>query len=518
MSSPPSSLALHPRTFELVREEQERRAVRNSLLFFLTHCIIHGDEKPPRPIPWESWPYLVERAQEWEDGANEIILKARQLGLSWLVAAYMLWRATYHHWSAAYISHGEDYAREQLDERCRYIWDRLPAHLKLPGKWTADVATFAGGGRIRVFPSTKAAGVGTTNQLVVFDEFAYHANASANWAAIAPTASAGGQTLVLSTADPELGPAGEYHTQWEAACSGVVMQPTDAVGSLRGDRPGVNEFAAVFIAVLARPGRDEAWLASRKARIGDATRADAFYPRSPAEAFVGRAGLVFDMFDRQRHVILNDPETWADCEYRVAGVDPGGGDPTAIVPLGAYRHNGEWRIHQPLEFYQRGAVATEDLATWLLRLHKIAKLDFVVCDAPSDESTLITDLRRFGLPAYKANKSRESRLQEHAKWLANGALTIHHGCVNSIHEYGQYRWSDRTDPNSKEKYKTSTPVDHHADAIDARGYALLSLVQACFQSSKVRRVPIRYKRGAQAKETDWEYVEKRVKQQAEAKR
>ena len=56
-----------------------------------------------------------------------IILKARQLGLTWLVAAYCLWlsmtKSLQHN---LIISMGETEAQEFIELRMRFIYNRLP--------------------------------------------------------------------------------------------------------------------------------------------------------------------------------------------------------------------------------------------------------------------------------------------------------------------------------------------------------------------------------------------------------
>lgn len=472
--------------------EMERRTIAASFVDFLPRLTILTDDDPlhPVPVPFQPYQYQVERARAWESGQSEINLKARQLGFSWLAAAYKVWRAAYHGWHVAYISAGEREATAHLRDRVKFIARRLP-NAPAVLRQNDHEMEFEGGGRIIALPSTPDAGVQFTFQLVMFDEFGMHDHAAANWAAILPTIGRGGQMIVLSTANPEYGPAGQFYEVWTAA------------------EAGLSDLVPVFTPVLARPGRDAAWLERERAKIGDPQRADAYYPETAAQAFVGRSGLVFPQFSRERHVVQRQPVRWEDCAYRVVGYDPGGGDPHAIVPLGAYRHNGEWRIWQPLEMVRPGSIPTEEVASWMLALHRIGKLDMVVCDVPSDASTLIADLRRYGLPAHKANKDRGSRLQEHSRWLDSGHLVIHESCVKSIGEYAGYRWAERTDPNSKERYKTATPVDHHADAMDARGYALLALVQACFKTSVITKVPVRYRRGVRKDEPPadgFEYV------------
>lgn len=432
----------------------EQTRCRDSFLYFLTTLTIHDDD-PIRPssVPFHPYPYQVERGRAWETGQSEVNLKARQLGFSWLAAAYKLWRAAYHGWSIAYISKGQVEARAHLESRVRFMWRHLGG--RSATRWTADSVEFDSGGSIRVFPSTPDAGVQYTFQLVIFDEFAFHQFGVANWAAILPTLSAGGQVLVMSTADPDLGSAGAFYDVWSQA------------------EQGLNGLTPVFTEVLERPGRDVAWLERERARIGDSTRADAFYPRTAAMAFVGRSGLVFPMFSKERHVTEYHRIAWQQAYHRIAGVDFGGGDPTAVVPLAISK---DWTAHQPAELYRRGGVSSDDVCQWLYVLHGIAPFERIVVDAGSGTATVVTQMQLSGLPVFEAEKSPAARRSIQGWFLEENRLTIHQGCTNSIAEFAGYRWTERVDPNSKERYKVSTPVDHHGDAIDARGYALQEAV------------------------------------------
>ncbi|MDA1010498.1 MAG: hypothetical protein O2888_03380, partial [Chloroflexi bacterium] len=71
---------------------------------------------------------------------------------------------------------------------------------------------------------------------------------------------------------------------------------------------------------------------------------------------------------------------------------------------------------------------------------------------------------------------RSEGMESVAFLLETDRLTIHAGCVDSIAEFPGYRWRESVDPNSKERYATHTPVDHHADAHDARRYAAVELL------------------------------------------
>lgn len=425
---------------------------RRSFVDFLDFVQIRSDDPlNPTVTKWQAWPYLTERARAWESGRSEVVLKARQLGFSWLSSAYVCWRAR-NGWSVALISKGQDEARALL-ERVRFIELHLPEWMQDGGVFRADDAIYPGGGFVKAFPSTPDAGVSYTFQLVLFDELAFHPYGSSNYAAIRPTLSAGGQFLAGSTADPSLGPSGFMHDLYYA--------------SKRGD----TGYDAVFVPWNVRPGRDAAWLArERAAYTGHPEEFDAYYPETDAAAFVGKSGLVYPMFTESRH-IKAAPWEWAASVRKVAGVDFGGGDPTAVAMLGM---SGRQHVHQFAEFYKRGPVPVDEIAGFIAQ-HKGPGR--VMCD-PSQAvaiATLAQALAGTGWDVMPADNRRGDGIGMVAFLLENDRLTIEPSCRNGIAEFPGYRWSNRVDPNDKTRYATSTPVDNHADGHDSRRYAAIEI-------------------------------------------
>ena len=56
-------------------------------------------------------------------------------------------------------------------------------------------------------------------------------------------------------------------------------------------------------------------------------------------------------------------------------------------------------------------------------------------------------------------------------------LTISPICKDSIAEFALYRVKNRRDPNDHTTYATSSPVEHHGDAMDARRYAIVAIFE-----------------------------------------
>lgn len=459
-------------TRDAVRQAAIATLARKDFSYFLGLCTIQSDD-PHRPadIPFTPFAYQQERATAWQAHASEVILKPRQMGFSWQLAAYMLWRALLFGWNVGYYSRGEDETRTQISQRVIYIWDRLPAWLKgKPYQRRDTYVQFPAAGSIRAFPSTETAGIGYTFQLVVADECAFHRYGAQNYAAYRPTLAAGGQFIACSTADPQLGPSGFFYDLWSAATEGR------------------NGYAPVFVPWYARPGRDEAWLENERARFtGMAEEFDAYYPDNPEAAFKGRSGLVFPQFSPQRHV-RDAPCLWEDTISRFAGYDLGGGDPTAIVVCGTYRDSGgTLRVHQFGEAYwERGAPTVEQIHNYLSQWHDRAPFIHVERDPVGATSIVAESLAALGLPCPRERITNRvaDRLSIHAYFLDNDLLTVSPDCVHTIHEYSGFRWASRIDPNDHARYQTSTPSDHHGDAMAALGQMLVAIYRLAFDSGK----------------------------------
>lgn len=451
------------------------------LHYVMLEEVILGPDGEPTPggaIQMELWPHLVERAQSWGAGQDEVILKARQLGLSWLAAAFAVWTALKPGGRVLLLSKTEDDAFELLG-KCEYIFEHLPAQLQLPlevdNKGTLE---FEGGGVIKALPSTQNAGRGFTARLVIVDEAAFHQWAQQNFKAYRATVADGGQLLILSTAN---GVGGFFWDRWQLAVrydelAGQIQRGNAPAYALSEGFARALKTAAVpvFIPWFARPDRDQAWL--EKERLQYAGLPEEFsqeYPGTADEAFIQLTGLVYPQFSPARHVIDFEPVPWGECLYRYGSYDQGGGDPSVMGTFGVWRRpDGLLAVHQYGELYKRtGAITVDEAAAFFLAWHRVAP--FTVIEPDPADATLQASLANMGLPVdFSSRYTRQEGLGIHAWWLDNDRFTIGSHCRDGINEYHQYRWAQRVDPNSKDRYKTNTPHDHHGDGIDTKRLAL----------------------------------------------
>ena len=289
-------------------------------------------------ILFEMWPHLMELIDSFEADRLHVVLKPRQVGISWLIAAYALKVAlTRPNSRVLLISMGEREAI-QLLRKCRFIYQYLPDWLKF--NLSYDSATLLGfkglDSTIMALPSTEAAGRGEACTLVVCDEWDYREFAESNFAAIKPTIDAGGQLIGVSTVDKE---------------------KTDSFFKrvFRGAMAGENNFKAHFYPYDVRPGRTPEWYAEMEREYPEHIR-EQEYPRSIEEALSPLSARAFfdkdKMFQLLRDVeepIYEKPYLWIYREPKVgiryvAGVDVGegiGGDYSTLTIIGREGMQGE---------------------------------------------------------------------------------------------------------------------------------------------------------------------------------
>ena len=253
-----------------------------SFLRFLGYCKLEEPSVPGDPysggvVPFTLWPHLLEMAGVLLTERLIIILKSRQIGASWLMAAYDLWWAKFHQSSNVFLySKGEEEAWEKLD-KCRRVEKHLPFFLRHTIKPDSNsIMKFVENGSvIRAFPATADAGIGWTASILDMDELEKHPYANQNYSNAKPTIDAGGQYIGVFTVD-KLKPVTLAKTLFTQAW----YTPEDSA------------FKALFFDYTVRPGRDEEWYERKKREtppedldgLSPELYMEQNYPRSAEEA------------------------------------------------------------------------------------------------------------------------------------------------------------------------------------------------------------------------------------------
>lgn len=239
-----------------------------------------------KEFPFDLWDFQEELLETFESNDRVIILKPRQIGVSWLISMYSLHLALFeNHTNVLIIAQNQLYSQRIL-QRVKFINDRLPEWLSQPvlnsNLSKIEFKSSRHESVIQALPATEDAGRSETATLVICDEWAYHPYARKNWEALAPTiegegpGSVRGRFIGISTAN---GLGNFYYENWK-----------------RSEHPG-SEWKNVFLPFSVHPARREkGWWEEAQARWeGDPKKFPQEYPRTPQEAFVTSGGCIFDM-------------------------------------------------------------------------------------------------------------------------------------------------------------------------------------------------------------------------------
>ena len=202
--------------------------------------------------------------------------------------------------------------------------------------------------------------------------------------------------------------------------------------------------------------------------------------------FVAFDGLVYPQFSEAKHVkpiSAPNPVEWDSPAIirRVAGVDFGGGDPTAV---GIYGMGATGKIHKFAEKTWREPVSLTEIGAYLATWHAKAPFEGIACD-PSNQTAIAT-LRSAGLPAgpqvgvkgshavtTRAINDRAEGIRLVGDLLSRWMLTFNPECADTITEFYSYLYAKRSDDSGS--YLTNTPIDHHGDHMDELRYAMMWL-------------------------------------------
>jgi hypothetical protein len=215
-------------------------------------------------IPFHLWDAQREALTTIQHAPQVIILKARQLGISWLVIAYALWLCLFHSNKNVMVFSKDQSSANEMVRRARGMYQRLAR--KPAGMITDNVTTigWSNGSRIMSFAATEDAGSSFTASLIVLDEFAKMHYAADLYTSVKPTISDGGRIIIISTAKGEGNP---FHKLWTSA------------------QAGLNSLMPIFLPWHSRPTRTVEWYAEEERNAISPTHHKQEYPAVPDEAF-----------------------------------------------------------------------------------------------------------------------------------------------------------------------------------------------------------------------------------------
>jgi len=301
-------LNLTPENLESFRQQVEKeRCKRDPDYFINTYVKIEDRDSADIAVPFKLWPrqtgvlkkLLVKRLIQ--------ILKARQLGLTWLTLAYIVHQLIFKAGLMTIaLSKNEDDAKE-LVRRTEFILKHLPKWF-FTGPEGKEYEAFTQIIKIthydenkrlledsvfQSFPSSQNAGRSFTANIVMLDEWAFQQWAREIWRAAFPVVNrpSGGQVIGISTIE-----------------RGTLFEEI-----WRDDK---NDFEKIFLGWDSDPNRTQDWYDRTKRNTFGDIRSE--YPATAEEALAIPGGTYFSKFDSSIHIVEpreNIPDFYV--KYRV---------------------------------------------------------------------------------------------------------------------------------------------------------------------------------------------------------
>lgn len=255
------------------RAREIRRVVRSPVYFTREYGSVQPEEG--EPIPFDLWPEQRDVLTRFERELRLLVLKARQLGLTWLALHYAVWLMAYNPATPnarvlALSKKGAD--ADKLLERARKLNDLLPPFLSSAESYRTRESRSRfrlrdrGSELVSLMGTPEAARMETAT-LVIADEFAHYPNLKAGptWKAVQPTLGERGRAIVIFT--------GNGRTGNGAAAYSLYTE---------------HRLATVFLPNSTHPARRrEGWREEMRRQFLTDEDFEAEYPETEEQAFAG---------------------------------------------------------------------------------------------------------------------------------------------------------------------------------------------------------------------------------------
>jgi hypothetical protein len=241
-------------------------------------------------IPFDLWEFQKELVGILADNDRVFCLKARQLGISFVVLAHLLYLGCFLPNNLFLIvSQSGDDAIGAL-HRLRIM------HASIPDKWrpekvmdNTEQISFANGSRFEAMKATKRAGRGKAAYATLADEMAFFEWPEQQFTALE---SASQRLYAVTTGN---GPGDLASTIWRQA------------------EQGEGRWKTVFYPFSAHPDRDEDWYQTNVVESPEPRLAQREAARTPRDAFAAPAGVYFERWSDRNETDQPAVTNWATC-------------------------------------------------------------------------------------------------------------------------------------------------------------------------------------------------------------
>tara|TARA_Y100001938_G_scaffold147629_1_gene229268 strand:- start:701 stop:2293 length:1593 start_codon:yes stop_codon:yes gene_type:complete len=191
-------------------------------------------------VPFKTYPFQSQLLEEFNNHRYNVILKARQLGISTITAAYILWMMMFSRNKNILVIATKFQTASNLVKKVKAMMKNLPEWMKITTISIDNRSSFelSNGSQIKASSTSSDAGRSEALSLLVVDEAAHIENMDELWAGLYPTISTGGRVIALST---PYGVGNWFHK----VCSDAES--------------GANDFFLTNLPWDVHPDRDQEW-------------------------------------------------------------------------------------------------------------------------------------------------------------------------------------------------------------------------------------------------------------------
>jgi len=214
--------------------------------FMREYCYVQHPVKGK--IKFDLYPFQEKTLSDVATHDYNIILKARQLGISTLSAGYSLWLMNFHSDKNILVIATKQEVAKNLVTKVRVMHKELPNWLKQGCAEDNKLSLrYNNGSQIKAISSTGEAGRSEALSLLIIDEAAFIKNIDEIWTAAQSTLSTGGKCIALSTPN---GMGNWFHKTWADA------------------EAGTNNFNFIKLHWTVHPSRGKTWRREQNKLLG----------------------------------------------------------------------------------------------------------------------------------------------------------------------------------------------------------------------------------------------------------
>ena len=346
-------------------------------------------------IPFNLYPFQEKCVEDFNDHRFNIILKARQLGLSTTSAAYITWLILFHRNKNVVVMATKLATASNLVKKVKLAMKSLPEWMMI-SKITIDNRNsfeLDNGSQVKAISTSGDAGRSEALSLLVIDEAAIIEGLDHLWAGLYPTLSTGGDCIILST--PK-GVGNMFHKLY-----------TEAEQEL-------NDFNPIKLPWDVHPERDQAWFEKETRNMKKTEIAQELlcnFNMSGATLVDGEdLEKIFKMCSKPRYKTGYDRNFWIWEQYQAGGsyflvADPARGDGADYSAIHIFDSK---TMNQAAEY--QGKLPLDMFASLIMDISKEYGNCLTIVENNSIGLSVITKLQEMGHPNlyWSKNESRKN--------------------------------------------------------------------------------------------------------------